>query len=662
VALRDLGASESGHGGLPELAAGREHDTTAKLTRGLQRRGVLMATRILRARADRAGTPQIAVSGEYAFLVGKLTDAATIAKAEELARRWSCAPQRVLFAEGWVESDAYCRLLAGQLGLPLADDRSIVALATAQLDGAPTRPAAQAILAGIRHQVLDATAPPPSRLARLAAATWRPDLPIALASGEALEAARLRLDSRRMVHRAVWGLARASAGACAASGAKTSQAVLPAVLVGLLIGGLGMTPEPVLALSTALVALPFLAVVVLRLAAFLHLLLARPRAAAPSAPPPLSDAELPTYAVLVPLYRESHMLPRIVAALQRLDYPSPKLDIRLVLEAIDTETIAAAGAMELPGNVRIVVVPDRLPRTKPKALNFALALVEADLVAVYDAEDEPEPDQLRKAVEAFRSGPANLACVQARLNVRNRDAGFLARQFCLEYSAQFDGLLPCLDRLGLPIPLGGTSNHFRREALVAAGGWDAFNVTEDADLGIRLDRRGWRTGTISSTTWEEAPVRLGNWLRQRTRWLKGWLQTWLVHTRSHRALWRELGPTGYLAVHTLIGGVVLSSLLHPWCYVLIGAELIWGQVFGRPQSLMGTGFWHLAIANLTVGFLAAMGLGALAVRRRGFRGLAWRALLMPLYWLLTSVAAYRALWQLARDPFLWEKTEHGEGG
>jgi cellulose synthase/poly-beta-1,6-N-acetylglucosamine synthase-like glycosyltransferase len=378
-----------------------------------------------------------------------------------------------------------------------------------------------------------------------------------------------------------------------------------------------------------------------------------------SPPYRMPDHELPIYTLLVPLYREAHMLPSLVAALSRLDYPAAKLDIKIVLEASDRETIAAARALRLPGIFEIVVVPERGPRTKPKALNYALPLARGEYVVIYDAEDRPDPGQLRQAIDAFRDGPPNLAAVQARLNLYNASDNFLTRQFTIEYCALFDGLLPALDRLKLPIPLGGTSNHFRIAALNWLMAWDPFNVTEDADLGMRLARNGSLCQMLASTTYEEAPARFMSWLRQRTRWLKGYVQTWLVHMRSPRMLWRELGPRGFLAFQIMVGATVLSALAHPWFYALACFDLATRGLLARPESLFGWPFWLIAWFDLAVGYLAAMGLALLALRRRGYVSLLTQVPLMPLYWFLISLAAYRALWQFATARFEWEKTEHG---
>jgi cellulose synthase/poly-beta-1,6-N-acetylglucosamine synthase-like glycosyltransferase len=226
------------------------------------------------------------------------------------------------------------------------------------------------------------------------------------------------------------------------------------------------------------------------------------------------------------------------------DYPRDRLDIKLVLEADDTETIAAAE--QCGGGLEIVRVPDHGPRTKPKAANYALSFARGEYLVIYDAEDRPEPDQLLKAVAAFRAAPRRIACLQARLNFYNADHNWITRMFALDYALWFDVLLPGLDRIGVPMPLGGTSNHFRTQILRDIGGWDAFNVTEDADIGIRLSQLGFGVSMIASTTYEEAPIALGPWLRQRSRWLKGYMQTWLVHMRDPLRLLRSAGPGGFL--------------------------------------------------------------------------------------------------------------------
>ena len=264
---------------------------------------------------------------------------------------------------------------------------------------------------------------------------------------------------------------------------------------------------------------------------------------------------MPRYTVFVPLFKEVEILPHLAKALAELDYPPAKLDIKIVLEAVDAATIEAAAKLAFPGNVDLIVVPDRQPRTKPKALNYALQFATGDLAVIYDAEDRPEPDQLRKAATVFHHASADVACLQARLDYFNATENWLSRQFTIEYCTLFRGLLPLLSRFGLPLPLGGTSNHFRIGVLRALGAWDPYNVTEDADLGMRLHRAGYRVETLDSTTYEEACCQTYPWLKQRTRWLKGWMQTFGVHMRAPLSTLRETGLAGFLAFHAYFAGI-----------------------------------------------------------------------------------------------------------
>jgi cellulose synthase/poly-beta-1,6-N-acetylglucosamine synthase-like glycosyltransferase len=312
--------------------------------------------------------------------------------------------------------------------------------------------------------------------------------------------------------------------------------------------------------------------------------------------------------------------------------------------------------MGLTAPFEIITAPDIGPRTKPKALNAALPFVRGSFVAVYDAEDRPEPDQLRLALEAFLAADHRLACVQGRLTIDNTSDSWLAHLFTAEFAGLFDVFLPGLAKWRLPLPLGGSSNHFRTAALNKACAWDPYNVTEDADLGMRLARMGYDTAVIQSTTYEEAPARLRPWLKQRTRWSKGWMQTWLVHMRSPRALRRDLGWTGFSVFQLLVGGTVLAALVHS----LFVLELLWdltAAIVSTDAAALSTVGFHASI--LMAGYSASIALGIVGLAQRGLLGHAWVLILIPVYWILLSLAAWRALFQLAMDPHRWEKTEHG---
>lgn len=371
----------------------------------------------------------------------------------------------------------------------------------------------------------------------------------------------------------------------------------------------------------------------------------------------LSDVELPIYTVLVPMYKEPEVLPILAAALRSMNYPRSKLDIKLVLEESDLETIAAAKAQAMDAMIEIVRVPYSEPRTKPKACNYALHLARGKYLTIYDAEDKPEPDQLKKAFLAFQKLGQDTACVQAHLNYFNAKENWLTRMFTLEYTLWFDMFLPALDRLKVPIPLGGTSNHFDMAKLREVGAWDPFNVTEDADLGLRFAALGYHVGVVNSVTYEEANSQLRNWIRQRSRWIKGYIQTWLVNMRHPVKLFQRVGFRGFCSLQLFIGGSIITGLVHPW---LLFPFLIW--IVTRTLAfdpLFPPSILIVCVLNLTLGNACLIYVSMLAAAKRKQFWLVPEALLMPAYCLLQSVAAYKALWQLVTRPFYWEKTLHG---
>jgi cellulose synthase/poly-beta-1,6-N-acetylglucosamine synthase-like glycosyltransferase/uncharacterized protein (DUF1919 family) len=371
----------------------------------------------------------------------------------------------------------------------------------------------------------------------------------------------------------------------------------------------------------------------------------------------LEDHDLPTYTVLVPMYKEPDTLPILSAALRKMDYPLSKLDIKLVLEADDKETIQAAKNLGLEAIFEIIRVPPSLPKTKPKACNYALTFSRGEFVTIYDAEDKPEPDQLKKVVAAFRQAPPRTACIQARLNYFNAKENWLTKMFTLEYSLWFDFYLPALEVLRIPIPLGGTSNHFKMDVLRELNAWDPYNVTEDADLGVRITQLGYRVGVVNSTTFEEANTRFGNWIRQRSRWIKGYMQTYLVNMRNPIALYQSLGHTGFWGFQFFIGGTIVSTLLPPILYAMFFFWLFSDS--NALDSIFPPIVLYVSLVNLLVGngfFIYITGLGAF---KRHYYSLILYCLTVPAYWIMMSIAAYKALWQLIHNPFYWEKTTHG---
>ena len=375
----------------------------------------------------------------------------------------------------------------------------------------------------------------------------------------------------------------------------------------------------------------------------------------------MDNSSLPVYSVLVPMYHEPETVAHLVKALDAMDYPADKKDIQLLLEEDDPATIAAVDAITLPHGFRVTSIPVSFPRTKPKACNIGLEYARGEFLVIYDAEDRPEPDQLKKAVAAFRRAEPEVVCLQSRLNFYNPRHNLLTRWFASEYSVWFDLGLPGLASMNAVIPLGGTSNHFKTAALRELLGWDAYNVTEDCDLGVRIYRAGYRSRMLNTTTWEEACGNLHFWIRQRTRWLKGYIQTWLVHMRNPRSLRRDLGLINLLHFHLLIGGIVFSFLINPLYWALALAWFIW-RVEAFTHLFPGPVFAAGAMC-LFVGNFAFVYMGALGCLKRGYDDLVKYTLLSPLYWMMMSYSGWRAFFQFFSAPFHWEKTRHtGSGG
>ena len=576
---------------------------------------------------------------------------AALTAAEDRAARLAIGADRALIAAGAIDEESYARALAEHIGsrfepfddvprdrCTLSDERLIEAAAAGLVPlGDGEQPT---LVVAPRHAAA-------RRLMQLADRAPELSQRFHFTTTERLNGFVLGHAGAALSERATGLLEAVSPALSAAPPWRPGQLrlVLPMTLAGLALF-LWAPATTSLALE-AVLALFFLAWLVLRLSG---------AAVRPESRPPISagaDDELPIYTVIAALYREARSVDKLLRAIDRLDYPPEKLDIILAIEADDLETRGAIDARTSKRPLSVIVVPTGGPRTKPKALNVALAFARGAYTVVYDAEDQPEPDQLRRALAAFATAGDRLACVQARLSIDNTDDSLLTRLFTAEYAAQFDVFLGGLAALDLPLPLGGSSNHFATTVLREVGGWDAWNVTEDADLGMRLARFGYRSGVIASTTYEEAPARLGPWLRQRTRWFKGWMQTWLVHMRAPVRLWRDLGAAGFWTFQLVVGGNVLSALVHP----LFAANLAYACVTNSGLNL--DVLLVLYGLNLVSGYVSSAVLGWIGLSRRRLTRTAWILLLTPLHWLLLSWAAWRALYQLLIAPYRWEKTEHG---
>jgi cellulose synthase/poly-beta-1,6-N-acetylglucosamine synthase-like glycosyltransferase len=580
---------------------------------------------------------------------------ALLSDVERRAVMLGVGAERVLIAAGIIAEEEYVLALARHIGVPFEplDDLPRTACPMADTD-LLSAPAAGMLMVRDGNDNVIIVAPQGQAARRLCLGGSVNRLPL-----------RVHLTTRERMQRYVDRHCRKSVAANAAHDLKMRHPENSAAhrlvrwratsLIGIggLAAGLALAPHLVDLVAAIFVSIVFLAWTALRVMATA----VDEDTGAGAADVP--DHELPVYTVIIALYREAAVVRRLVAALDAFDYPREKLDIKLVVEADDLATQAAIGALNLGSSYHVVVAPPCAPRTKPKALNAALPFARGRLTAVYDAEDRPDPDQLRKVVARFRVGNERLACVQARLTIDNTSDSWLSRLFTAEYCGQFDVLLPALAHWQLPLPLGGSSNHFSTEALRKVGAWDPYNVTEDADLGMRLARLGYDTAVVDSSTYEEAPSRIKPWVQQRTRWFKGWMQTWLVHMRAPMVLLSEMGLAGFLVFQLLVGGTVLSALVHPIFLAIglfrLGSGTLMTSDGGTAQLVL------LALYSLifVAGYIATAVLSIIGLGRRNLMRHAYALVLVPVLWLMLSAAAWRALFQLFYAPYHWDKTEHG---
>ncbi len=474
---------------------------------------------------------------------------------------------------------------------------------------------------------------------------------VARADARAFSRAMQRAWGEELAHRATLSLARERPHFSAHRRFSGGQKEVLGLVLGLLVLLLLAAPRAMLITTSLVFGVFYLLLAALHLSAARHRPVSRP-------PRLLTDTELPAYTLLLPLFRESRVLPQLLKALARLDYPAEKLDIKLLVEEVDDETRAALRRYVLPAHIEVLTVPRGAPQTKPRALNYGLAFARGELLTIYDAEDIPHPGQLRLAASMFAQLPGEVACLQAPLGWYNAETSFFTRMIAVDYAAHFHVILPWLRALGLPLPLGGTSNHFRIDALRVVGAWDPFNVTEDADLGLRLARKGYRTGVLPRlSTLEEACADYGCWRNQRARWIKGWLQTFLVHQRAPARLLTEVGPGGYFVLYALLGAGVFASLLHPLFLGLTLLALLQPQTL--PDGLLGHWLAAQGVVVFLAGYAGAFSSAIAGLRRSGQARLLPWLLCLPFYWLLISLAAWLALWDFIRRPHHWRKTHHG---
>jgi cellulose synthase/poly-beta-1,6-N-acetylglucosamine synthase-like glycosyltransferase len=594
---------------------------------------------------------------EDLFLASLDLDGAVVERLRKVAKQAGATLEAELICRGMITEEAFYRGMAVHLGLPFLPALPVEQMVDkAELDLMLRMP--HSLRLQDQHTPASTVLVPPlSRMFHLK--SWFDDSPalrkrIAVTTPTAMRAAVWACGERRRLRHSVHRLSEERPQLSARLTLTGKQGFLGGIGLTLLAVWTILSPAVFSAFLQIGLSVLYLSTVMLRgIAHFRRWPFPGP------APEEAAGGPYPVYTVLVALYREAEVVPQLVEALRALDWPPSRLDIKFVCEATDAETLQALGNIALPPQMEIVVVPDMEPRTKPKALNYALAGARGAFLTIYDAEDLPHPGQLKAAHAAFRKGGPELACLQAPLTITNASENWLSSLFAAEYAIHFNHLLPMLARHRMPLPLGGTSNHFRREALERVGAWDPHNVTEDADLGLRLHRMGYRVGVIGLPTFEEAPTARSVWLGQRTRWFKGWMQTLLVSLRSPRSLISDLSFTGFLAYMLTVCGMLVSALCHPLVFLTFAWHIA-RLMTPEADLLSGSERFFLAIDILNLlaayGYFVMAGLSTPGKPSRILR-LRWAAMI-PVYWLLLSLASWRALFELYRNPHSWTKTPH----
>ncbi len=604
---------------------------------------------------DQRKLRRVALAPQIAFLADYGVPSSRLIEAEKRGLELNISPERVLISQGVMSEEAYLDLFAEEFGYERVTPATRIVLDDSFGDATRHRmakvkadqteeaqKASQNIIVpepNVIEYLMSGRAQKYCSRLKIASAAEFQSLILADASGAMLnEITEINLRKAGQV----------SASSRLSNGHKIAFCVMALVTVLCLY----FWPKFGSVLLSACAGLAFLGVICLRLAAmFAH----KPKIVDVDK---LDDQYLPTYTVLIALYREDRVVPKLCKSLINFDYPVEKLDIKFLLEHDDDVTRRAIEMQNLPAHFSVLNLPKGSPKTKPRALNAGLIFARGDLICVFDAEDEPEPDQLRKAAERFASGDETLACLQASLVPDNVDDGVLQGLFALEYATLFDVIKNGLSNLGLPMPLGGTSNHFRKSALEAAGGWDAWNVTEDAELGLRFARLGLRIERLQSSTFEEAPPSIKAWFNQRRRWSKGWMQTAIAHSTQPIDNIKKLGCNRFMKSLLVITGTILCILMFPIGFLAFALRCANGHEFfsgGAVSSALD----GLTLTVAVLGFIAMFIPSALALKQRKLQRLWLLVFLIPVYLIGITLASWVAAFDLMARPFHWIKTEHG---
>lgn len=617
--------------------------------------------------AEPQSFPTPAVSLGQCLINDGAVDPAHLMKAAVMRHRQHASLERILLINGWVSAEALARAQSRQWRVDAVDP-----------DDTPPDPRLIDIVGAgycLAHNILPwrrmgnmtwiATCEP-ERFEKVIAGLPRElgEIRMLLCREDQIQAAILSLRRTELIRRAE---ARVPAGeSCRTRNHRMFGWGFAAITAALALG-IWLTPWSTLLALTAICTFGLTAQTGLKLICFVNALQAARYERRQHKFPAEHEARhreqampMPIISVMVPLFQESDVARALVERLSRIRYPRELMDILMVVESSDKITRDALAAAHLPRWIRVIEVPDGPIRTKPRALNYALNFCKGSIIGIWDAEDRPDSDQLHRIARHFHIAPQEVGCLQGALDYYNPRSNWLARCFTIEYAAWFRVLLPAIGRLGLVLPLGGTTCFFRREALEDVDAWDAWNVTEDADLGVRLARRGWRTEIIDTTTDEEANCRPLPWIRQRSRWFKGFAMTWGVHMRFPRQLWRDLGTWRFVGFQVQFLLMLTQYLLAPavWGFWLLCIGL--SYPLREPlEAMFGAAAIPLFLGLLLGSETLNIAVGMFAVRKRKHRHLRPWVLTMQVYFPLAWIASWKAIHEMLRRPFYWDKTAHG---
>ncbi|MEM5500015.1 glycosyltransferase family 2 protein [Ahrensia kielensis] len=589
-----------------------------------------------------------------AFLLSFGLPQKMLRRAMALAEENGTYGAKELIAFNGIQEIQYYQLLAKHLDVEFIEEAQIVKLVDLSETSIAAFAQKQVVWGDLGQGILrPILAPDPrqiTRLEKILAADKR-QVKIALTAPCILRSVAIEQQKEQLSYAAINQLYIAKPSASARIGASAWQGAIISIIVIAIALALSLSNGAAGVVFHLILSMFFACCTGLRLIALSNF---SPINFAKIAPSPNKDK--PVYSVMVALHDEAEVVGDLVEALRKLKWPRSKLEIKLVCEADDYKTIDKIKAEDLDPRFEIIQVPPSTPRTKPKALCYALGFTSGKFITLYDAEDRPHPEQLLEAYQRFDNADDKLGCLQAPLKIANAEDNAISSMFHFEYAGLFYGLIPWLARRKAPIMLGGTSNHFRRDALIAVGGWDPFNVTEDADIGIRLWRHGYNIDTITRPTLEDAPLNVSTWIPQRTRWFKGWIQTWLVHMKQPIKLTQNASFPSVFILNILLTGTLASALLHP--FVL--AKAIYLSVIGGGEydTIWITAITFIDWATVVLSYIGFIAMCWVSTEKPLRRKISHHFIFTPLYWLGISFAAWRAMLQLQTAPFKWEKTAH----